>query len=179
MLGLERGKVSLTKHNPEWITEAERVIQKLRCLLGSHAVDIQHVGSTSIRHIHAKPIIDIAVAVDNFNKLEEICALLEPSGFSYICEDVTGQHLFARGNDEIRTHHIHFVCADSEAWRNYLNFRDYLLAYPDKAREYDNLKQNLAALYSNDRASYTAGKAQLVSQFLEEAKYWRKLFKES
>lgn len=179
MLGLQRGKVSLSDHNSQWIIEAENVIQKLWCLLGSHAVDIQHVGSTSIRYIHAKPIIDIVVALDDFNKLGEIRALLEPSGFSYICEDVTGQHLFACGNDEIRTHHIHFVRADSQAWHNYLNFRDYLMAYPDKAREYDNLKQNLAALYSNDRASYTAGKARLVSQFLEEAKYWRKLFKES
>ena len=67
MLGLQRGKVCLSEHNIKWISEAEKTIQKLWHVLGPHAVDIQHVGSTSIRYIHAKPIIDIAVAVDNFN----------------------------------------------------------------------------------------------------------------
>lgn len=179
MLGLQRGKVCLSEHNIKWISEAEKTIQKLRHVLGPHAVDIQHVGSTSIRYIHAKPIIDIAVAVDNFNNLSEIRSLLEVSGFSYICEDIPGQHLFACGSDDIRTHHIHFVRADSEAWHNYLNFRDYLISHPDKAREYDQLKQELASLYCDDRASYTAGKSQLVSQILNEAKQWRKLFEES
>lgn len=179
MLGLQRGKVSLSIHNPEWISNAEKVIQKLWCLLGTYAVDIQHVGSTSIQYVHAKPIIDIAVAVNDFNNLGKIRVLLETNGISYICEDVTGQHLFACGNDVIRTHHIHFVVADSESWHNYVNFRDYLIAHPDKAKEYDSLKQKLAALYCDDRASYTAGKAQLISKLLEEAKHWRKLFKES
>ena len=179
MLGLQRGKVSLSDHNSEWISEAKEVILELWSLLGKYAVDIQHVGSTSIRYIHAKPIIDIAVAVDDFDNLREVRDVLEANGFSYVCEDIAGQYLFACGTDEIRTHHIHFVCADSEAWHNYLNFRDYLMAFPDKAKEYDRLKQALAAQYSNDRARYTAGKAQLVSQLLEEAKNWRMHFDES
>jgi len=179
MIGLQRGKVSLSDHNPEWISNAQKVIQKLWRLLGSDVVDIQHVGSTSIRYIHAKPIIDIAVAVNDFDNLGKIRVLLETNGISYICEDVSCQHLFACGNAKIRTHHIHFVRADSEAWHNYINFRDYLIAHPDKAMEYDNLKKDLAVLYSNDRTSYTAGKAQLISELLEEARNWRKLFKES
>jgi len=179
MIGLQRGKVSLSDHNPEWISNAQKVIQKLWRLLGSDAVDIQHVGSTSIRYVHAKPIIDIAVAVNDFDNLEKIRALLENNSISYICEDVSGQHLFACGNDVIRTHHIHFVLADSEAWHNYLNFRDYLTAHPDKAKDYDDLKRKLAALYSNDRTSYTAGKARLISELLEEAKQWRNMLDES
>ena len=179
MIGLQRGKVLLSAHNPEWISNAQKVIQKLWRLLGSDAVDIQHVGSTSIRYVHAKPIIDIAVAVNNFDNLGKIRVLLETNGISYICEDVSGQHLFACGNDEIRTHHIHFVLADGEAWHNYLNFRDYLISHPDKAKEYDSLKQKLAVLYCNDRANYTDGKAQLISALLDEAKCWRNLIDES
>ena len=74
---------------------------------------------------------------------------------------------------DMRTHHIHVVKWDSCQWKNYINFRDYLNAFPEKAAIYDDYKKKLAEQFPNDRKSYTAGKQELVECFLQEAKAWR------
>ncbi len=69
MVGLKRGTVELIPHQKEWSENAENVIRLLKQLLGDTAIDIQHIGSTAISSIHAKPIIDIAIAVNNLNDI--------------------------------------------------------------------------------------------------------------
>ena len=165
-IGLLRGKVRLLPRQAEWKKSAEEVIAKLKNLLADTAVDIQHVGSTAIASIHAKPIIDIAVAV---NDLKE--DLLEQKGIFCRGKDVSGQMLFVMGNlqTDIRTHHIHVVEYASTNWKNYINFRDYLNAFAEKAQEYDRCKQELARQFSDDRRSYTLGKEKVVQELLKEA----------
>ena len=173
MLGLKRGTVSLMPHDPQWALRAADTITLLKSALQDAAVDIQHVGSTAIMGIHAKPIIDIAVGMRNFSVVPDYIPILEPLGIHYRKQDVQGQHLFIVGEGDIRTHHIHFVEWNDETWNNYVNFRDYLNTFPEKALEYDALKQQLAAENQNDRGSYTAGKQMLISQLLWEAQQWR------
>ena len=83
--------------------------------------------------------------------------------------------LFVMGDleKEFRTHHVHMVQWNSAAWNNYLNFRDYLNAFPEKAAAYDACKQDLAARFPNDRRRYTAGKHEIIDRLLEEARRWR------
>ena len=81
--------------------------------------------------------------------------------------------LFVIGDDEIRTHHIHIVKWNGTEWNNYINFRDYLNEYPEKAILYDTCKQKLAMLFSNDRKSYTARKERIIQRLLAEAKIWK------
>lgn len=83
MIGLRRGEVRLFEHNKEWKIEGERTVNELRKILGSDAVDIQHVGSTSIKSIKAKPIIDIAVGTDDFNRILSHEAELLKAGYHY------------------------------------------------------------------------------------------------
>ena len=118
----------------------------LKKILGDTALDIQHVGSTSICSISAKPIIDIAVA---------------------------GQKFFVMEDGDIRTHHIHVVKWNGTDWNNYINFRDYLNANKDKAMMYNDFKQKLAMQFSNDRKSYTAGKKEIIDRLLSEARIWK------
>lgn len=148
-------------------------ITLLRSALKDDAADIQHVGSTAIKGIHAKPIIDIAVGMRDFSLVPDYIPVLESLGIHYRKQDVQEQHLFVMGEGDIRTHHIHFVEWNDAAWNNYVNFRDYLNAFPEKALEYDALKQRLAAENQNDRGSYTGGKQTLINQLLWEAKLWR------
>ena len=75
--------------------------------------------------------------------------------------------------NDIKTHHIHIVKADSSNWYNYLNFRDYLNAHPNKAKEYDELKRKLAIKYSDNRKAYTQEKSETISRLLREAQQWR------
>ena len=175
-LGLRRGSVYLQRHDPCWAVLAADCIGQLKELLGPIAVDIQHVGSTAISGIHAKPILDIAVAVGKLEEIQGLRTLLEHRQIIYRGADQPGQLLFVKGDFErdTRTHHIHVMQSDSEAWENYLNFRDYLNAVPEKAAVYSELKQKLVQDYAEDRAAYTAGKAELVTALLQEAKEWRK-----
>lgn len=174
-LGLKRGTVRLQPHDPCWSVMAEECITELKTTLGDVALDIQHVGSTAVRGIHAKPILDIAVCLHRLEDMEPWIPVLAEHSMIYRGSDQPGQLLFVKGDFEqdTRTHHIHMVTCGSAEWENYRNFRDYLNAMPEKAQQYDQLKLRLAARFSEDRGSYTAGKAELVTQILKEARIWR------
>ena len=146
MLGLKRGTVELFPHNPNWKDAAAKTIVLLKSLLNDVAIDIQHVGSTSIQKICAKPIIDIAVGVNTLDDIKPYIGLLGENGIIFRKEDVKEQLLFVIGDfeKEIRTHHIHIVEWNSVAWNNYINFRDYLNTFPEYAKEYYDLKNKLS-----------------------------------
>lgn len=165
----------LAPHQEEWTQNAERTIQTLKQLLEPTAVDIQHIGSTAISSIHAKPIIDLVVGVRNLDDIAPYVELLKQYDIVFRGEDVTGQLLFVMGDFEkdTRTHHIHVVRWNGAEWNNYINFRDYLNRYPDKAMQYDACKKKLAAQFADDRRSYTAGKQKLIGCLLKEAHAWR------
>ena len=175
MTGLKRGTVMLAPHQEEWTQNAKRTIQVLNRLLEPVAVDIQHIGSTAIPSIHAKPIIDLVVGVRNLDDIAPYVELLKQHDFVFRGEDVAGQLLFVMGDSEkdTRTHHIHVVRWNGAEWNNYINFRDYLNRFPDKAIEYDVCKKKLVAQFADDRGSYTTGKQELIDRLLKEAHTWK------
>ena len=175
MIGLKRGTVELLPYQPEWKNIAAQTIELLKSLLNDAAIDIQHVGSTSIRNIHAKPIIDIVLGVRTLDSIQPYIGLLEENGIIYRGEDVKGQLLFVIGDSEknIHTHYIHVVQWNDAAWNNYVNFRDYLNAHPQCAKEYEELKKKLAFEFAGDRSQYTAGKHELIGKILKQAYVWR------
>lgn len=177
MLGLKRGTVKLYEHQKEWETEALNTICRLQGILGTVIKDIQHVGSTSVPSIKAKPIIDIAVAVDDFGDILSLEDKLKAYGFYYRPNaDLNGQLLFAcgsfyDGSGDLQTHFIHVVLTDSMEWKNYVNFRDYLNKTPLTAREYENLKIALAekSPVEGGRVKYTEGKHAFIAETLRKA----------
>lgn len=162
-------------HREEWCQDAQRTINVLKQLLGNTAIDIQHIGSTAIASVSAKPIIDIALGVRNLSDILPYIKLLKQRGFVFRGEDIAGQMLFAVGDfeNDTRTHHIHTVRWNGAEWNNYINFRDYLNRFPDKAMQYDICKKRLASQFPNDREGYTAGKRELIDRLLKEAHRWR------
>ena len=174
-LGLKRGTVELLPHQVYWEENAKETIAVLRGILGDAAVDIQHIGSTSIKNICAKPIIDLVIGVRAFEDILEKKDALETCGVIYRGQDHPGQHLFVMGDfaADTRTHHIHVVIWNGTEWTNYVNFRDYLNAKPEKAKEYDLLKRTLLQNFASDRGSYTSGKHELIDKLLFDAKAWR------
>jgi len=173
MTGLKRGTVELHTHDREWELLAEATILRLRMLFGDTAEDIQHVGSTAVRRIRAKPILDIAVAVRELSAVEALLPQLEAEGFRR-AQSEEGGILLVCGDFEkdTRTHHIHIVQAGSEQWLNYLAFRDYLNASAAAAEAYERMKLRLQAQYANDRAAYTAGKHEFICKTLRRARIW-------
>ena len=177
MLGLKHGTVMLCMHEKEWETEAQNTILRLKQILGNALKDIQHVGSTSVPSIKAKPIIDIAASTDDFGKVLSAVEELEKEGFYYrpnAC--LSGQLLFAcgsyySGTGDLQTHFIHIVKAESMEWINYINFRNYLIKKPSAAKDYENLKISLAEAnpIDNGREKYHKGKHDFIVYTLRKA----------
>lgn len=176
MLGLKRGVVKLYDHEKEWEIEARNTISRLRRILGNVIKDIQHVGSTSIPSIKAKPIIDIALAVDDFEDILAFEEELRANGFFYRPDPqvpIKNQLLFAcgsvyEGTGDLQTHFIHVVRTNSMDWINYINFRDYLNSSPSVAKEYEKLKVSLA-LQDSSREKYLSGKHDFIVYTLRKA----------
>ena len=168
-LGLERGKSELFPHEKEWETVAEQTIRTLWKVI-PEARDIQHVGSTAIESIDAKPIVDIAVALDDVHSVIPHIDELAGYGIFYRGSDVPEQILFIIGEGNIRTHHIHIVKWHGKAWDNYIIFRDYLNSHPDRASEYEKLKKHLASSFPDNRRAYTEGKAGFIEKIIAEAR---------
>lgn len=178
VIGLARGTVRLEEHNPEWKTLAAQTIGRLWGIFGDAVRDIQHIGSTSIAGIKAKPIIDVAVAVDDFAAVEALTPALEAAGFQRRNWPTDDQRLFAVGDYEHRhgliTHYIHVMKTGGDGWNDGLNFRDYLNAHPAAGREYEAIKVKLARARPIDpgREKYGAGKEAFIRQTIQEARAW-------
>ena len=172
-LGLRRGTVAVVPHCIEWEAAAEQTVTELKEILKDAAADVQHVGSTAIRGISAKPIIDIAVGMPDPERILAMNGALEEKGYIFRGSDLPGQYLYVRGEGECRTHHIHVLALDSKARRDYINFRDYLNCHEEDARAYSALKEALAEQYPGDRETYTAMKSGFINEILEKACVWR------
>ncbi len=174
-IGLKSGTVALFPHEKAWEKAAADCIEMLKSVLGEDAVDIQHVGSTAIYGIPAKPIIDIAIQVKCFADIQKHDAELLEKGVVYRNSDVPWQLLYVMGDFEkdTRTHHIHVVKTGSESWDDYLNFRDYLNTHPADSQAYAELKCALMERFSEERKAYTAGKQAFIDEILDKAGAWR------
>lgn len=178
MIGLKAGTVALFEHKMSWKTEARRTMARLKRILGPAIRDIQHVGSTAVPSIKAKPIIDLAAAADDLDAVLAFEQALADEGFHHIPEAQIegGQVLLACGSfydgtGDLQTHFIHVVPAGSTAWFNYIQFRDYLNGKPSAARAYEALKVSLArrAPVDSGREKYLRGKQDFIVSALREA----------
>ena len=168
LLGLKRGTVQLQPHDKQWKNVATQTIEKLKSVLGKDAIDIQHIGSTAIPAIKAKPIIDIVVGVTDFDKVMLHNEQLRQVGIFYRGSDVEHKVLYVMGDMEadIRTHHIHIVKWNGTEWKNYIHFRDYLNANENMALQYEKLKEEMERKYADDRVAYTNGKQNMINKIL-------------
>lgn len=177
MIGLERGTVKLLPYDPQWAELGHMHCDRIEQALGHRAFKVAHVGSTSVPGLIAKPIIDIAVGVGSFDR--DIITALESAGYLYRPQiDEGNQMLFVEADGEWRSAHIHVVGYLSMEWRNYLNFKHYLIAFPEVRDAYAALKTELAEKYPNDRESYTSSKADFIKHALRKAMVWSYLGKQ-
>lgn len=175
IIGLKRGVVELADHDPEWEKLAAQTIERLWRVFGSTAKDIQHVGSTAITSIKAKPIIDIAVAVEDFSLIEPLVPEIKKAGFIYrsdVDDDWQKYIVLNHTDSDIRISNIHIVEAGGEAWHDYLLFRDYLNIDLASAKEYEAVKLGLMENFKHDRIAYCDGKTECCTKLLQLARIW-------
>ncbi len=170
-MGLKMGTVRLEKYNSDWKKEFENEKNNLKEIFQKIAIDIQHIGSTSIENISAKPIIDIAVGVKKLSDFEKVKnCFINNKEYSLREENTAGEILIRKGPEESITHLIHVMECDSDRYKNTIIFRDYLRNNLEDKIEYEKLKEALAKKYKDDRKMYTASKHEFIQKILEKAK---------
>lgn len=160
-LGLENGQVVLVPSSKGWSTAFEREAFDLKLHIADRMRGMEHVGSTSISGIRAKPILDIMLGVSKLVDGLELVPSLSELGYQLRpSARLPGEHVFAKGAP--RTHLLHMVEYQGEVWQQKLAFRDALRENPHLALSYEKLKVELATRFADDRASYTEGKTAFV-----------------
>ncbi len=172
---LKKDGVKLVPYNPEWPKLAQMEMDKLQSVFpASTIIDIQHVGSTAISGLSAKPILDIQIAVQSLENMKLMAVpILQKCGYEYWDNNPDPKRMFfVKGMPpygEKRTHHIHLFEHHSDHWCTKLIFRDYLRSHADLAKEYEQLKAKLAVEHSYDREKYTDEKLEFVNKVLRLA----------
>ncbi|CEG27066.1 GrpB family protein [Bacillus sp. B-jedd] len=165
-LGLRKDEVRLVEYNPEWAAEFAKVKEELRASTNLEEFQIEHIGSTSIPGMLAKPIIDMVVGIRNLSNFpESLAGGLKKAGFLRLRVERPGEIVFARFTDntyEVKTHFIHLVEYEGELWQNLIFFRDYLRTNEDARWEYQAIKMDSLARYQTGVNEYTDHKEDFV-----------------
>ena len=164
-LGLRHDQVHLHPYTPLWAELYQQEEKQINIAIGHLIVDIQHVGSTAIPGIKAKPVLDIMAGVKQLEDAPVYQAPLAAIGYEYIAHaGIPNDHVFGKG--VMQTHFLHIVEYGSGEWTRNLYFRDALRSDPNLAREYEVLKVELARKFSNSRAGYTAAKSAFIRKVI-------------
>ena len=160
-------------YDPRWpkFFEEERV--RIERAIGPWVEEIEHVGSTAVPGLAAKPVIDVMVGVGSLEDSPAIVGRLEAIGYEYVPEferQMPSRRYFRKLREGRRTHQIHLVeRSNLEWWDRHVLFRDHLRAHPDIANEYARLKYELARRFRDDREAYTRAKTEFISEVVRSA----------
>ncbi|EGI75625.1 GrpB family protein [Hylemonella gracilis] len=158
-------EVRLFPHDPSWPAAYAAERQRLLSALPGLFIDAQHVGSTAVPGLVAKPIIDILAGVTSMAAAESVIAPLCAAGYATSAEynaTLSDRKWLMRWADGRRTHHLHVVVHEGPVWREWLRFRDALRAQPALAARYAELKADCAREHPRDREAYTHAKAEFI-----------------
>ena len=164
---MQDAAIELVPHSAHWpqLFQAEKVA--LSPLLAPWLCgDIEHIGSTAVPGLLAKPVIDLMAPVVSLEASLPAIDVLTRSGYAHADYQSHAMHWFCKPSPALRTHHLHLVPMDSGLWRERIAFREALRQSPTLAEEYGELKKRLAAQFRHDREGYTAGKTQFVQRLL-------------
>ncbi|MDY6941328.1 MAG: GrpB family protein [Cyanobacteriota bacterium] len=169
-------KVEVVPHNRAWQDAFETEARQIAHTLGKNVSAIHHMGSTSIRDIYAKPIIDLLVAVRDITQVDSCNKAMESLGYETMGEYGIPDRRYFRKDDRhgTRTHHVHVFEVGSAQIDRHLHFRDYMRTHPEDARKYSDLKRQLARKYPQDIESYMDGKDDFIKEMDKKAAIWHK-----
>jgi len=167
-----RGAIEVRDYDPRWPVLFEDECNRLRAVLDP-TLKIEHMGSTSVSGLAAKPIIDILVGVPSLSQARSTFVKpLMQLGYSYIPEYeawLPEELFFRKGMPGPWTHHLHVMEQSNPRWRDFLLFRDYLRLNPEIAAAYGSLKKSLAAKFGTDIEGFRKAKHQFVRKITERA----------
>jgi GrpB-like predicted nucleotidyltransferase (UPF0157 family) len=166
MLGLPKGEVFLVAWTEEWEKEFKVEKSLIEAEIGELILAVHHIGSTAVKNLSAKPIIDVAIELREFQLGNQCVQGLERLGYSYKGTNILpDRHYFNKG--EPRTHQIHMYQTDNLYLKKQLAFRDYLMTNDTAFKEYQELKEKLSQVHHKEKLLYADAKTGFVNSILE------------
>ena len=159
-------KVVVVSYDKSWKTAFEEIQQELESVIGDLIVGIEHVGSTSVEGMSAKPCIDIDVVIDDYTFFDAVVSRLETIG--YIHEGDLGikdREAFRYSNKpHLQTHHLYVCPRHSAELHRHMTFRDFLRRCPEAAKKYSEVKETAARLFPDDIDRYMEYKSSCIEE---------------
>jgi GrpB-like predicted nucleotidyltransferase (UPF0157 family) len=162
-------EIIISDYDPFWTELFREEKHRLHSLLDHFSPVIEHIGSTAVLNLGAKPVIDIMIGIDHEDDLDLLIVPIESLGYSYRKEhesEMPYRRFFRKDTDEIRSHHIHAVSRSHPFWARHIAFRDHLRNNLPDAIEYEALKRSLAQQYRFDADGYTEAKSAFIQSII-------------
>ena len=163
-------RVEVSPYAPAWADDFQKIKRELDGVLNGLVLSIEHVGSTSVPGLSAKPIIDIDVVIKDEAALPPVIKALQSIGYQHNGDQgIKGREAFDyEGKEHLRKHHLYVCAADSSELKRHMTFRDYLRSDPEAVRGYSRVKEEGAALYPFDIDGYIAYKSPFIEQIYKK-----------
>ena len=157
-------RVIVESYNRDWKKDFEDIRSELMAVLEGKVISVEHVGSTSVEGLSAKPVIDIDVVIEDEDAFPEVKAAMESIGYTHEGDlGIKGREAFKyTGKEHLRKHHLYVCTKDADELKRHISFRDYLRTHPEAVREYGRIKEEGAKLYPLDIDSYIEHKAPFI-----------------
>ncbi|MDO4978019.1 MAG: GrpB family protein [Eubacteriales bacterium] len=162
--------VVVVPYNKQWQNYFLQIKTELTNVLGHLVIGIEHVGSTSVQGLSAKPIIDIDVVIKDYSVLLNVISALRKIGYQHEGNlGIIGREAFKYdGKEHLCQHHLYVCPEDSPELRRHIAFRDYLQAHPDAVREYSRIKEEGAKLFPDNIDRYIEHKSTFIEKIYAE-----------
>lgn len=162
--------VEVCPYDPAWVQDFLAIKSELKAALGDFALQIEHVGSTSVEGLWAKPIIDIDVVVEDVSDLMVVIRSLSANGYTHEGNlGIDGREAFKyQGKQHLRKHHLYVCQKDSAELKRHISFRDYLRMHPKALKEYSEVKRRGARLFLYDIDSYIEYKSSVIGKIYDQ-----------
>jgi GrpB-like predicted nucleotidyltransferase (UPF0157 family) len=165
-IGLKKNTVRVVRHQKIWRRNFENEKELIASIGNRHVKRIEHVGSTSVQGMPAKPIIDIIVGIDKFSHASKLVKGLSRVGYEFRLVPRRFQWLFVKMDGDKDTHYLKVIRYRGVYWNEYMNFKKILLSNGKSFEKYKKLKLDLGKKHPNNRKKYTKGKQDLIRKLL-------------
>jgi len=175
---MSQEKIKLVEYNPAWVENFQRLKSIYFEYLGDLLIKVEHVGSTAVPGLCAKPHLDIDLVIEDYSYLQDVIHTLAELGYEHQGDfGIEGREAFKRKDEKVPwdgsssreySHHLYVCPENSRELKRHLAFRDHLLKNEECRKRYADLKRRLARKYRDDREAYTEGKTKFIERVLEE-----------
>ena len=171
---MKTNKVTVLPYDEAWETDFEKIKEEIEAVAGDIIIGIEHVGSTAVKGLSAKPCIDIDIVIADYSVFDELVCRLQSIGYIHEGDlGIEGREAFKYSDKlHLKKHHLYVCPQDSAELHRHITFRDFLRNDPDAAKRYAEVKKEGARLFPGDIDKYIEYKSPCIGELYKMCGLW-------